>query len=82
MIAQAAAYTGYSIVLLGESMCSAAINIGPELTPAQLFAEAKIRFDSAVVSATAANDAATLNMAVLGRARTLLDLGDVAGAGD
>ena len=81
LIAQAAAYTGYSIVLLGESMCSAAINIGPELTPAQLFAEAKIRFDSAVVSATAANDAATLNMALLGRARTLLDLGDVAGAG-
>src|SRR5437763_787096 len=51
LIGQAAAYTGYSIVLLGESMCSAAINIGPELTPAQLFAEAKIRFDSAVVSA-------------------------------
>jgi len=67
--------------LLGESMCSAAINVGPELTPAQLFAEAKIRFDSAVVSATAANDATTLNMALLGRARTLLDLGDVAGAG-
>ena len=81
LIGQAAAYTGYSIVLLGESMCSAAINIGPELTPAQLFGEAKIRFDSAVVSATAANDAATLNMALLGRARTLLDLGDVAGAG-
>jgi hypothetical protein len=81
LIGQAAAYTGYSIVLLGESMCSAAINVGPELTPAQLFAEAKIRFDSAVVSATAANDAATLNMALLGRARALLDLGDVAGAG-
>ena len=81
LIGQAAAYTGYSIVLLGESMCSAAINIGPELTPAQLFAEAKIRFDSAVVAATAANDPATLNFALLGRARTLLDLGDVAGAG-
>lgn len=81
LIGQAAAYAGYSIVLLGESMCSAAINIGPELTPAQLFAEAKIRFDSAVVAATAANDPATLNFALLGRARTLLDLGDVAGAG-
>jgi len=81
LIGQAAAYTGYSIVLLGESMCSAAINVGPELTPAQLFAEAKIRFDSAVVSATAANDATTLNMALLGRARTLLDLGNAAAAG-
>ena len=29
-------------MLLGESMCSAAINVGPELTPAQLFAEAKV----------------------------------------
>lgn len=81
LIGQAAAYTGYSIVLLGESMCSAAINVGPELTPAQLFAEAKIRFDSAVVAATAANDAATLNFALLGRARTELNLGDAAAAG-
>jgi hypothetical protein len=55
-------------------MCSAAINIGPELTPAQLFAEAKIRFDSAVVAATAANDPTTLNFALLGRARTSVDL--------
>jgi hypothetical protein len=81
LIAQAAAYTGYSIVLLGESMCSAAINIGPELTPAQLFAEAKIRFDTAVVDATAGNDPATLNFALLGRARAELDLGDAAAAG-
>ena len=75
LIGQAAAYAGYSLVLLGEGMCSAAINVGPELTPAQLFAEAKIRFDSAIVAATTANDAATLNLATLGRARTLLDLG-------
>jgi hypothetical protein len=61
-------------------MCSAALNLGPELTPAQLFAEAKIRFDSAVVAATATNDATTLNLATLGRARTLLDLGDAANA--
>jgi len=80
LIGQAAAYAGYSLVLLGEGMCSAAINIGPEMTPAQLFAEAKIRFDSAVVAATAASDATTLNLATLGRARTLLDLGDAANA--
>jgi hypothetical protein len=55
-------------------MCSAAINVGPELTPAQLFDEAKQRFDSAVVAATAASDATTLNFALLGRARTLLNL--------
>ncbi len=80
LIGQAAAYTGYSLVLLGEAMCSGAINVGPELTPAQLFAEAKVRFDSAVVAATAANDAVTLNFALLGRARTLLNLQDPAAA--
>lgn len=74
MIGQLAAYAGYSIVLLGEGMCSGAINAGPELTPAQLFAEARARFDTAVKYATAANDAATLNLARLGRARTLLNL--------
>jgi hypothetical protein len=61
-------------------MCSAAINVGPELTPAQLFDEAKIRFDSAIVAATSANDAATVNLATLGRARTFLDLGNAAAA--
>jgi len=80
LMGQAAAYTGYSILLLGEAMCSAAINVGPELNPAQLFAEARTRFDKAIAAATAANDAATLNLALLGRARTLLDLGDKAGA--
>ena len=81
LIGQASAYAGYSLVLLGEGMCSAAINVGPELTPAQIFAEAKSRFDSAIVAATTANDATTLNLATLGRARTLLDLGQPAAAG-
>ena len=80
LIGQAAAYAGYSLTLLGEAMCSAAINVGPELTPAQIFAEAKTRFDTAVTAAAAANDATTLNFATLGRARTLLDLGQSAAA--
>ena len=81
LLGQAYAYTGYSIVLLGEGMCSAAINVGPELTPAQLFAEAKTRFDKAIAAVTAANDAVTLNFATLGRARAQLDLGNKAAAG-
>ncbi|HEX8943646.1 MAG TPA: RagB/SusD family nutrient uptake outer membrane protein [Gemmatimonadaceae bacterium] len=80
LIGQAAAYAGYSLTLLGEGMCSAAINVGPELTPAQILAEAKTRFDTAVTAATTANDATTLNFALLGRARTLLDLGQPAAA--
>jgi hypothetical protein len=54
--------------------------VGPELTPAQLFAEARTRFDAAVTAATAANDQATLNFARLGRARTLLNLKSPASA--
>jgi hypothetical protein len=80
LIGVAGTYAGYSLVLLGEGMCSAAINLGPELSPEQLFQEAKVRFDSAVVAATAANDQATLNLALLGRARTLLDLKQPAAA--
>ena len=44
LIGVASAYAGYSLVLLGEGMCTAAINLGPELTDAQILAQAKIRF--------------------------------------
>jgi hypothetical protein len=80
LIGVASAYGGYSLVLLGEGMCSAALDLGPELTPAQLFADAMTRFDTAVVAATRASDANTLNLALLGRARTELDLGNSAAA--
>jgi hypothetical protein len=80
LIGTASAYGGYSLVLLGESMCSAAINLGPELTPAQLFAEAITRFNTAVDQATLASDNTMLNFALLGRARAKLDAGDLAGA--
>jgi starch-binding outer membrane protein, SusD/RagB family len=80
LIGEASAYAGYSLVLLGESMCSAALNLGPEMTPAQLFAEAQTRFDTAIAAATRASDAQTLNFALLGRARTELDVGNSAAA--
>ena len=80
LIARAAAYAGYSLVLLGEGMCSASINVGPELSPADLFAEAKTRFDKAIAAASASADAQILAFATLGRARAELDLGDLAAA--
>jgi hypothetical protein len=80
LIGVASAYAGYSLVLLGEGSCTAAINLGPELTPTQIFTEAKTRFDTAVAAATRASDTPTLNLALLGRARTLLDLGNSAAA--
>jgi starch-binding outer membrane protein, SusD/RagB family len=80
LIGQAAAYAGYSLTLLGEGMCSAAINLGPEITPAELFAEAKGRFDKAIAAAQTANDAATLNFALVGRARVLANTGNLSAA--
>jgi hypothetical protein len=81
LIATAAAYAGYSLVLLGEGMCSVALDVGPELTPAQIMAEAEARFTRAIEAATAAGDDQTLNLALVGRARARLDLGDKTGAG-
>ena len=78
LIGQAATYAGYSLVLLGEGMCSAAINLGPEIQPPALFSEAVARFTKAIAAATTAKDATTLNLATLGRARAELDLGGAA----
>jgi hypothetical protein len=80
LIATAAAYAGYSLVLLGEGMCSAAIDVGPELPPAQILAEAEARFTRAIDAATAAGDDQILHLAILGRARARLDLGNRDGA--
>ncbi|HKT09355.1 MAG TPA: RagB/SusD family nutrient uptake outer membrane protein [Gemmatimonadaceae bacterium] len=80
LIAVASAYGGYSFVLMGEGMCSAAFDLGPEETPQQIFGDAMVRFDTAIAAATRANDATTLNLALLGRARTELDLGNPADA--
>ena len=80
LIGVASTYAGFSLILLGEGSCTVAINLGPELTPAQIFAEAKKRFDAAVAAATSAGDTPTLNLALLGRARAQLDLGNSTGA--
>jgi hypothetical protein len=80
LICVASTYAGFSLILLGEGSCTVAINLGPELTPAQIFAEAKKRFDAAIAAATSAGDTQTLNLALLGRARAQLDLGNSAGA--
>ncbi|HTL95788.1 MAG TPA: RagB/SusD family nutrient uptake outer membrane protein [Gemmatimonadaceae bacterium] len=80
LIAVASAYGGYSFVFLGEGMCSAAFDLGPEESDQQIFADAMVRFDTAIAAATRANDATTLNLALLGRARTELDLGNSADA--
>ncbi|MEJ7809482.1 MAG: RagB/SusD family nutrient uptake outer membrane protein [Gemmatimonadaceae bacterium] len=75
LIARSALYSGYSHILLGEGFCSAAIDRGPELTPAQVFALAEARFTRAIEAATAPGDVAIKNAALVGRARARVNQG-------
>jgi hypothetical protein len=85
LIAHAATYAGYTRVLLGEAFCSAAIDLGPQLTSNDLFNLAIAKFDTAVTAAQAdptnpVGDGDILNLALLGRARAELDVGNTAAA--
>ncbi len=93
LIAIAAAYAGYSYILLGEGFCTSAIstinpdrsiNYGGEIQRDSVFKLAVARFDEAI-AATASAPASTTNtsirtMAFLGRARARLNLANYAGA--
>ena len=80
MIAKAAAYAGYSYLLLGESMCEAAFDLGPKVGSPEMFAKAEEMFTKAIDNATDPTAVEFLNMARVGRARTRLNLGNKAGA--
>jgi hypothetical protein len=80
LIAHAATFGGYNRVLLGEAFCTAAIDLGPQLTSNQIFQLAIQKFDTAVTAAQAdpsgpVGDGDILNLALLGRARAELDAG-------
>jgi hypothetical protein len=83
LLATAAAYEAYSILLLGEGFCSttiAAIDLetrkpvfGPELTRAATFQLAEERFTQAMTEAQAVGATAILNLARVGRGRARLN---------
>lgn len=80
LLATSSALAGYSLLMLGEGFCSGVIDVGPELTSAQIFDSAEVRFTTAITAAQAAGDANLLNLARVGRARARRDGGDLAGA--
>lgn len=81
LIARMSDYAGYSLILLGEGFCSAAIDLGPELTPAQVFALAEQRFTRALQTTVpgAAGDSLRW-LALVGRARARVDQNKLAEA--
>jgi hypothetical protein len=77
------AYAGYSYLLLGEGMCEMTIDNGPKMTKAETWAIAEQRFTDAIALAGTSTDTAIVslkNMAIVGRARARLDLGNLTGA--
>lgn len=80
---EAAAYAGYTYLLLAEGMCDLAFDGGPKVTRAAALGTAEKRFTDAIALAGTSTDAALVslrNMATVGRARARLDLGNLAGA--
>jgi starch-binding outer membrane protein, SusD/RagB family len=80
MLTEFAAYAGYAYTILAEGMCEMAIDNGPKMTRAEVLAIAEKRFTDAIALATTLGDASLKNMALVGRARVRLDLGNLTGA--
>lgn len=80
LIATAAAYSGYSHILIGEGMCTAAFDLGAELSRAEVFQRAEERFTRALDAAAASGSTEIVDMARVGRARARLNLGRIAEA--
>ncbi len=80
LIATAGAYAGYSYLLLGEGMCSAAVDGGPEISAQGMFAAAEGRFTDALGVAQSVGLTNVTNMVLVGRARAQINQGNVSGA--
>lgn len=75
LVAEAAAYAGYSYVTLAEGFCEAAIDLSPAMSSTELLDSAVVRFGVALTAAQGAGDANLANLARVGRARAYLDMG-------
>ena len=84
LLARAQLYAGFSYALIGQSFCSAAFDLGPEVQQQAIFALAEERFTSAIASAQAAGastiNTATITAAYVGRARVRLFQNNKTGA--
>ena len=80
MLAQLAAYAGYSYIHLAQNYCEITADNGPILSTEEAISRAEQRFTEAIQHADAAGDADIRNMALVGRARARLNLGNLDGA--
>jgi starch-binding outer membrane protein, SusD/RagB family len=77
VLGTAAVFAAYSTLLLGEGFCEMAIDAGPLMTRTQVFQRAETWFSTALDQATSTD---IRNLALIGRARARLNIGDTQGA--
>jgi len=77
MLATVGVYGAYATLALGEGFCEAVITPGTIVPPRAMIQRAEERFSQVLASNPSAD---IRNMALVGRARARLDLGDFAGA--
>jgi hypothetical protein len=80
MLTEARAYSAYTLVILGETMCDMTVDGGPKLAAADVWKMAEDKFTEAITLATALGDNSLKNMAIAGRARARLDMGKLSDA--
>lgn len=80
LLAMALAFAGYTRVVLADNFCQVTIDVGPPLSPAEVYGQAIDMFTQAIQVAQAAGADSTLNLALVGRARARLNTGDLGGA--
>jgi len=80
MVTTLHAYAGYTYTLLGEGFCEMAIDQGPLMQPHEVLARAEEYFTTAIERSGSSGDQDIRLLALLGRARVRLNLGNTAGA--
>ena len=76
MQGEVALWAGYSYLLLGEAMCQVAFDGGPAQPPDAAFTLAVARFDQTIATGSSDHQ----NLARVGKARALLDMGQLSAA--
>ena len=82
-LALRATYTAHVLAIFGEAHCGAVFEPnGPILSRTQMLNEAETWFTKGILAAQAAGEATTESLALAGRARVRLNLGNLSGAAD
>ncbi|HKY59620.1 MAG TPA: hypothetical protein VJP59_01290 [Gemmatimonadota bacterium] len=80
LLAAALIFGGYSRIILADNFCQITLDVGPPLSPDEVYGQAIGLFTEAIPVAQAAGADSFVNLALVGRARARLNTGDLGGA--